>query len=95
MSWITWPTFDDLLWVAVETRYVKATDTGGSRYQARRVWHGEEWHSVATDYTRGAGVEQYRRAAEALTGGPVFLIGETEDGPLFMYQSEEEEKSEH
>ena len=94
MAGLIWPQIDDLAVVAVETRYVKPRYQAGSYFQARRVWPGEEWHTVATDYTLGAGVQQYRRAAEALTGGPVFLIGETESGPLFMYDTQEGEKSE-
>lgn len=92
MAGIIWPALDDLRAVAVETCVFPATDTSGRRYAARRLWEGEEWHTVATDYALGAGVAQYRHAAEALTGGPVSLIGETERGPLFIYDTEEGKK---
>jgi len=86
---ILWPNIDDLAVFAIETRWQTDTESGGSRYAARRVWPGEQWQTVATDYALGAGVEQYRRAAEQLAGGPVVLIGETDTGPLFLHDTGE------
>lgn len=86
---ITWPNIDDLAVFAIETRRFSPTDTSGTLYGARRVWPGEQWQTVATDYALGPGVEQYRRAAEQLAGGRVILIGETDTGPLFLHDTGE------